>query len=88
MKKLIEKIKKWVGLDGLLHALACYAIGMTAGAFVNHGLAFSIAVFIGLAKEAIWDSWMKRGSFEFKDLACDLIGAAASLIIQLTGSWI
>lgn len=33
-----------------------------------------ITAFVGIAKEFVWDKWLKKGSFEKKDLLCDLIG--------------
>lgn len=33
-----------------------------------------ITAFVGIAKEFVWDKWLKKGTFEKKDLLCDLIG--------------
>lgn len=79
----MKKIIKYIGTDGLLHILACYAIAVTCGIYLNAGLAIFIAIFCGVLKEVIWDGWMKKGSFELKDLLCDLIGAVAGFIVLL-----
>lgn len=84
----MKKIINYIGTDGLLHILACYAIAVTCGIYLNAGLALFIAVFIGVAKEVIWDGWMKKGSFEFKDLISDMIGAVTGFIALLPALFI
>jgi VanZ family protein len=79
----MKKIINYIGTDGLLHILACYVIAVTCGIYLNAGLALFIAVFAGVLKEVIWDGWIKKGSFELKDLLCDLIGAVAGFIVLL-----
>lgn len=79
----MKKIINYIGTDGLLHILACYAIAVTAGIYLNPGLALFVAVFCGVLKEVVWDGWMKKGSFELKDLLCDLMGAVAGFIVLL-----
>lgn len=79
----MKKIINYIGTDGLLHILACYAIAVTCGIYLNAGLALFLAVFAGVLKEVVWDGWMKKGSFELKDLLCDLIGAVLGFIVLL-----
>ena len=37
-------------------------------------LAVVITAVVGVAKEFVYDKWLKKGTFEIKDLVCDLIG--------------
>lgn len=86
MKKtgtIIGKIRSWFGNDGMLHAIICFAIVMTAAHFVNIGLALFAAIFTGFAKEIIWDAWMRKGTFQWKDIWCDLIGAVPAFAMLL-----
>lgn len=82
----MKKIFKWIGTDGLLHILVCATIALALGYFVNLGLATFAAIFIGFGKEIIWDAWMNKGTFELKDLACDIMGAMSAFIIMLIAS--
>ena len=82
----MKKIINYIGTDGLLHILACYAISVTCGIYLNAGLALFIAVFAGVLKEVIWDGWLHKGTFEIKDLLCDLIGAVAGFFVLLPSS--
>lgn len=79
----MRKIMNWIGTDGLMHIMACFGIAAALGNYVNAGLAFFIAVFIGFAKEIIWDAKLKKGAFEWKDIICDMMGATAALIVLL-----
>ena len=79
----MKKLLKWIGTDGLLHIAVCACIAFVFGRFFNPGLALFAAVFCGVLKEVVWDGWMKRGTFEFKDLICDLIGAVAAFVILI-----
>lgn len=79
----MRKIIDWIGTDGLLHIMACFGIAAALGNYTNAGLAFFIAVFVGVAKEIIYDAKLKKGTFEWKDIICDIMGASAALIVLL-----
>lgn len=79
----MKKILNWINKDGALHILCCFAIVTAAAHIVNIGLACFIAIFAGFAKEIIWDAWMKKGKFEWRDIVCDLIGMAIGCGIVL-----
>lgn len=38
------------------------------------------AVLCGLAKEFVWDKWMKKGTFDRKDLMADAAGAVLGIL--------
>lgn len=45
-------------------------------------IATPITIIVGLAKELVWDKWMKQGTPEFKDLWCDMWGALVATILS------
>jgi len=69
--------------DKALHA-GLSAIAVTAVApVVGIGLAL-VAVFgLGLAKEVVWDLWLGRGTFDWWDLAADVLGIALGVAVSL-----
>lgn len=76
-KTMIHKlvnIANHLGISGLLHILLSTAIVLIVQVFAPWWVAVLVAVLIGLAKEFVWDRWMKKGTFEVKDLLCDLTG--------------
>jgi hypothetical protein len=44
-------------------------------------IAFPATLFIGVGKELIWDKWMKRGTFEWKDIWFDAWGAGCGTVL-------
>lgn len=69
-----EKILNWVGTDGLLHIICSVIIVSVLNVLLPLWAAVMITAIVGIGKEFIWDKWLKRGTFEKKDLLCDLIG--------------
>lgn len=69
-----EKILNWVGTDGLLHIICSVIIVSVLNVLLPLWAAIMITAIVGIGKEFIWDKWLKRGTFEKKDLLCDLIG--------------
>ena len=69
-----EKILNWVGTDGLLHIIWSVIIVSVLNVLLPLWAAVLITAIVGIGKEFIWDKWLKRGTFEKKDLLCDLIG--------------
>lgn len=69
-----EKILNYIGQDGLLHILCCSVLVSVLNLVLPLWWAVPITAFVGIAKEFVWDKWLKKGSFEKKDLLCDLIG--------------
>lgn len=69
-----EKILNWVGTDGLLHIICSVIIVSVLNVLLPLWAAVMITAIVGIGKEFIWDKWLKKGTFEKKDLLCDLIG--------------
>lgn len=71
MKKLLNAL---FGEDGLKHILASVVIVLVSQVFAPWWAAICVAIVVGLVKEFVWDRWLKKGTFEVKDLLCDVIG--------------
>lgn len=69
-----------LGVDGLLHVLACKLAVDACELFMPLWAAVCAAALCGLAKEFIWDKWMKKGTFDRKDLLADAAGAALGIL--------
>lgn len=69
-----EKILNWVGTDGLLHIICSVIIVSVLNVLLPLWVAVLIAAISGVGKEFVWDKLLKKGTFEKKDLLCDLIG--------------
>jgi hypothetical protein len=72
--KWLSKVAARAGIDGLLHVIVSVLIVLIVQIFGPWWVAVLAALLAGLAKEYIWDKWLKRGTFEVKDLKCDLTG--------------
>jgi hypothetical protein len=87
MKKIREFYNKYIKKDGILHIVVCFGITMCFGMLVHPAFAAFIALFIGFMKEIVWDGYMDKGEFEWKDIIFDLIGSllgfALLMIIKL-----
>jgi len=75
VEEFLKKIYRKIGNDGVLHFLVCFAIVAMLCNFLNPALSFFIAIFIGFAKEIIWDGALGKGQFQWKDIWCDIAGA-------------
>ncbi len=69
-----EKILNYIGQDGLLHILCCTVLVGVIDIVLPLWVAIIATVVIGLAKEFVWDKWLGKGTFDKKDLLCDLVG--------------
>lgn len=76
-KALYQKLIQKVGLDKIVHFLACLCITLVVGRFLHWGIAAGTAMVVGLIKE-IMDK-----PFDKKDLLADAIGALLGLLILL-----
>ena len=70
----MRKILEWLGQDGLLHIVVCSILVSALNIVMPLWLAVVITAVVGVAKEVVYDKWLKKGTFEIKDLVCDLIG--------------
>lgn len=71
---MIKKILEYTGQDGLLHIICSSLLVGLLTLFTTLTVAVITTAAVGLAKEFIWDKHLKKGTFETKDLICDLIG--------------
>lgn len=70
----MKKILEWLGQDGLLHIVVCSILVGALNIVMPLWLAVVITAVVGGAKEFVYDKWLKKGTFEIKDLVCNLIG--------------
>lgn len=71
-----EKILNYIGQDGLLHMLCSIVLVGVIETVLPLWVAIVATAAAGLAKELVWDKWLGRGTFDWKDLLCDLAGIA------------
>jgi hypothetical protein len=81
MEKL-RKIMKWVGVDGLLHFLACFACMLTFMPIVGIWWAELITISLAVGKEVI-DALRGTNNKEqmMHDFICDAVGMLAATCI-------
>lgn len=84
----MEKIKaliRWIGIDGLLHFLVCYAMMLTLTPIIGVWWALGTTLFVALAKEA-YDVFIKKSNTleqTFHDIILDASGIILSFITML-----
>lgn len=77
---MIEFANKYLGIDGLLHIII-YVIIMQVLMIVFPTMwSVVITLAIGIAKEVIYDYYLKKGTASWKDLLCDFVGILISCI--------
>lgn len=62
------------GIDKIYHLVAGFVIALGFG-LINPFLGLVAGITAGLAKDIIWDLYLKRGSFEVLDILATIIGA-------------
>ncbi len=84
MKSIAERIadgvESYFGTAGVLHILVSKVIVDVCELFAPLWAAVAAAVLCGLAKEFVYDRWMKKGTFDRRDFLADGIGIALGLI--------
>lgn len=75
----MNRIITYIGADGFLHLLVNLVIVAVMGAFLPLWTGVVAASALSLAKEFIWDLWMKKGVFSIKDIACDAVGIVSGI---------
>lgn len=84
MKSIAERIadgvESYFGTAGVLHILVSKVIVDACELFAPLWAAVAAAVLCGLAKEFVYDRWMKKGTFDRRDFLADAIGIALGLI--------
>lgn len=67
--------------DYIKHMIAGFLISGLTGFFLQGLIVFLPALIIGLAKEFIWDKWLGKGTFEWKDIYFTCWGGLVATII-------
>lgn len=80
---MMGKILNWFGADGLAHVLVSLVLCAILGAFMPVWIAALSAFAAGIAKELVYDLWMKKGTCDLKDVLCDVMGILIGIIIVL-----
>ena len=69
-----EKILNYIGQDGLLHILCCIVLVSVIDIVLPlWGCNYCNSRY-RLGEGVVWDKWLGRGTFDKKDLLCDLVG--------------
>lgn len=76
----INKILNYIAQDGLLHIVLSSLIAAILCLFLPIWIAAIVTFIIGLAKELVYDLWLKKGTCELKDLICDLVGIIIGIL--------
>lgn len=85
---MIGRLLKYFGQDGLAHIIASLVLCAVLGAFLPLWAAVVITLAIGIAKELVWDLWLKKGTAEWRDMVSDSVGIVLGvLIIILYALW-
>lgn len=91
-KNLIQIVRKYfrivcnyVRMDGLLHILCVAILALSLFSFLLYIPSIIIVAAIAIAKELIYDLWLKKGVAEWHDIICDLAGLIYASIVYLIG---
>lgn len=85
VKELVTKVKDYVRVDGLLHILCVAILALSLFSFLPYIASIAIAAAVAVAKELIYDLWLKKGVAEWHDIICDLVGLIYASIVYLIG---
>lgn len=92
LKNLIQIVRKYfrfvcdyVRMDGLLHILCVAILALSLFSFLPYIASIAIAAAVAVAKELIYDLWLKKGVAEWHDIMCDLAGLIYASIVYLIG---
>lgn len=87
MKKIFEKIQnfftklvKWVRVDGLLHIETCALLCVMLRWLQHLWLIAFIVFVIGILK-GVYDKFSDKGTAEWHDLFCNIIGIALGILL-------
>lgn len=85
VKELVTKVKDYVRVDGLLHILCVAILALSLFSFLPYIASMAISAAVAIAKELIYDLWLKKGVAEWHDIICDLAGLIYASIVYLVG---
>lgn len=80
---MIGRILNWFGTDGLAHVLVSLVLCGVLSAVLPVWGAVLVTMAIGIAKELVWDYWLKKGTCEVRDALSDAIGTILGAFIAL-----
>lgn len=80
---MIGKMLNWFGADGLAHVLVSLVLCGILSAVVPVWAAVLATMATGIAKELVWDWWLKKGTCEVRDVLSDAIGTIIGAFIAL-----
>lgn len=85
---MMKRILTYFGQDGLAHILCSLVLCAVLGAFMPLWAAVLVTLAVGVAKELVWDLWLKKGTAEWRDIVSDSVGIVLGvLIIILYALW-
>lgn len=86
---LKQAITEAVGPDKWKHFVAGFVISTAGYILINIWAGIALAVFVGFAKDVIWDLWLKKGTYDPKDIYWTAYGAIPvawfAAMIELAG---
>jgi hypothetical protein len=68
-------------MDKLHHLVYTYAISITVGIIFTPITGLIAGCVVGVAKDFILDLWLKKGRFEWLDVAASILGAVLATIL-------
>lgn len=69
--------------DLILHFLAGFFIAMVATTWLPDYSSVIVALGAGLIKELVYDKWINKSIFDYKDLILTTVGGAGALWLRL-----
>lgn len=78
---MIGRLLKYFGQDGLTHILVSLVLCAVLGVFLPLWAAVLVTLAVGVAKELVWDMWMKKGTAEWRDIIADAVGVLLGVFI-------
>lgn len=80
---MMGRLLKYFGQDGLAHVLVSLVLCGVLSAVVPVWAAVLATMATGIAKELVWDWWLKKGTCEVRDALSDAIGTIIGAFIAL-----
>lgn len=78
--RLINKIFDYFSFDGCKHIILSAIILIILAIFLPKIIAAAITLGLGLFKEFVYDKYMKKGTFDKKDIVADIVGIIIGLL--------
>ena len=67
--------------DKLIHFLGCYLVCSMLISLIGLLGAITITALLGMAKEVVYDWWMKKGTPEIYDFVADALGIILACLV-------